>query len=78
MKLMQQQISDRTVKTMIIRDQRQYSRSIRIVTFREIAVDEISAEALIGEEEEKINCWMAKELWSIFPLFKDAGVPLAV
>ena len=47
---------------MIQRDQRQYSRSIRVVTFKEIVVDEISVETLIGEEEEKINCWMAREM----------------
>ena len=49
---------------MILRDQRQYSRSIRIVTFREIVVDEISVEALVGEEEEKINCGVAREMAS--------------
>ena len=47
---------------MIQRDQRQYSRSI---TFREIVVDEISVdETLVGEEEEKINCGVAREMGS--------------
>ena len=49
---------------MILRDQRQYSRSIRIFTFREIVVNEISVEALVGEEEEKINCGVAREMTS--------------
>ena len=47
---------------MIQRDQRQYSRSIRVVTFREIVVDEISAETLVEEEEEKINCGVTREM----------------
>ena len=49
---------------MILIDQRQYSRSIRIVTFREIVVNEISVEALVGEEEEKINSGVAREMAS--------------
>ena len=49
---------------MIQRDQRQYSRSIRVVTFIEIVVDEISAETLVGEEEEKINCGVVREMSS--------------
>ena len=49
---------------MILRYQRQYSRSIRIVTFRKIVVDEISTETLVGEEEEKINYGVAREMAS--------------
>lgn len=53
----------------------------RIVTFGEIGVDEISTQAPVrGEEEktEKINCVVATGLRSIFSLFKDACVWLAV
>ena len=51
---------------MIQRYQRQYSRSFRVITFREIVVDEISAETLVGEEEEKINCGVAREMGSSY------------